>query len=114
MKKQTLLNIIKKGGSTLNYKGRQINFREGYQVSLKDLYIFNLKDIDAILKAINEQLDKLSFNGNLGLWVDEGKMYIDLSFNIKQFKRAVEIGKLYNQLSIFDWSTKKCIFLAEV
>lgn len=114
MKKQTLLNIIKKGGATLNYKGRQINFKEGYQVSLKDLYIFNLKDIDAILKAINEQLEKLSFNGNLGLWVDEGKIYVDLSFNIKQFKRAVEIGKQNNQLSIFNWNTKKCIFLAEV
>ena len=114
MKKQTLLNIIRKGGATLNYKGRQINFREGYQVSLKDLYIFNLKDIDAILKAINDQLNNLSFNGNLGLWVDEGKMYIDLSFNIKQFKRAVEIGKLNNQLSIFDWANKKCVFLAEV
>lgn len=114
MEKQTLLNIIKKGGATLNYRGRQINFREGYQVSLKDLYIFNLKDIDAILKTINEQLDKLNFNEHLGLWVDEGKVYIDLSFNIKQFKRAVEIGKLYNQISIFDWNTKKCIFLAEV
>lgn len=114
MEKQTLKDILKKGGATLNYKGRQLNFKEGYQVSLKDLYIFNLKDIDAILKAINKQLDKLSFNDNLGLWVDEGKIYIDLSFNIKQFKRAVEIGKLYNQISIFDWSTKKCIFLAEV
>lgn len=114
MKKQTLLNIIKKGGATLNYKGRQVSYATGYQVSLKDLYSFDLKDIDAILKAINEQLDKLSLNGHLGLWVDEGKMYVDLSFNIKQFKRAVEIGKLYNQISVFNWSTKKCIFLAEV
>ena len=114
MKKQTLLNIIKKGGATLNYKGRQVSYATGYQVSLKDLYIFDLKDIDAILKAINEQLDKLSLNGHLGLWVDEGKMYIDLSFNISRFDRAITIGKLNNQLSIFDWASKKCIFLAEV
>ena len=114
MKKQTLFNIIKKGGATLNYKGRQVSYATGYQVSLKDLYIIDLKNIDKILEAINSELAKIKKNACLGLWVDEGKMYIDLSARVELFPLAYRLGVKNSQLSIFDWSTKKCIFLAEV
>lgn len=114
MKKQTLLQIIKNGGATLNSRGHRVDYASGFQVSLKDLHIIDLKNIDKILEVINSELAKIKKGSCLGLWVDDGKMYIDLSFNIKQFKKAVEIGKQKNQISVFDWSTKKCIYLAEV
>ena len=114
MKNQTLFNIIKKGGATLNFKGRQVSYATGYQVSFKDLYIIDLKNIDQILEVINSELAKIKKGSCLGLWVDAGKMYIDLSTRVELFPLAYRLGIKNNQLSIFDWSTKKCIFLSEV
>ena len=114
MKKQTLLQIIKNGGATLNSRGHRVDYSSGFQVSFKDLYIIDLKNIDKILEAINSELAKIRKDACLGLWVDDGKMYIDLSTRVELFPLAYRLGIKNNQLSIFDWSTKKCIFLSEV
>ena len=38
IKLNTLKNIIKNGGATLNEQNKQVNFKNGYQVSKKDCY----------------------------------------------------------------------------
>lgn len=113
MKKQTLSSIIEKGGATLNARGRQVSYLKGYQVSFKDLYKIKLEKFDDILQKVNKALNDAQ-GDCVGLWVDSGFIYIDYSKKIDDLQEALTFGKLNNQLSIFDWASKKCIFLAEV
>lgn len=112
MEKQTLSEILKKGGATLDAQGNQVNYLKGYQVSFKDLYKIKLEHFDEILQKVNKALNE-SAGACVGLWVDDGFIYIDYSKKIDDLQDALTFGKLNNQLSIFDWSTKKCIFLKE-
>lgn len=51
-----VLQIIKNGGATINKDGDAVNFGNGYQVSIKDCYIIEVKKVRAILRAVNELL----------------------------------------------------------
>lgn len=113
MKKQTLLKILKNGGATLNARGKAVEYEGGYQVSFKDLYIIDLKNIDSILDAVNKALAEVG-DSCVGIWVDAGLVYVDYSKKIDDLQEALQFGKSNNQLSVFNWNTKKCIFLAEV
>ena len=113
MKRKTLLNILKSGGATLDARGKTVEYASGYQVSHKDLYIIDLKNIDSILDAVNKALAEAG-GSFIGIWIDASKVYIDYSKKIDNLQEALQFGKQNKQLSIFDWNTKKCIFLSEV
>ena len=108
---KTLKNLIEKQGATLNKDGKAVDFSSGFQVSKKDCFILELKNINEILKNINGLLKEIRQNEFVGLWVENGKIYIDISIKIDDLKNAVKFGKEKNQLSIFNWSTKNCIYL---
>lgn len=110
MKLQTLKNIIKNNGATLNKNLKKINFKQGYQISIKDGYILNLNDTQTILKAINNLQKTINKNEFIGLWIEENKIYIDISIKINTLEKALKLGKKLKQISIFDWNTKKCIY----
>ena len=112
MDKNTLKKIIKKGGVTLTSQGLQVNFKKGYQVSFKDCYILEVDNIDIILKKVNYLLNYYKkINCYIGLWIDSNKIYIDLSKKIDNLKNALNFGKSRQQISIFDWNKKECIYL---
>lgn len=104
-------NILKNGGATLNKQGNAKNYKSGYQVSKKDMYILDISNIEQITKAINEILNNISKNEFCGIWCDSGKCYIDISIKINNKQKAIEQGKILKQISIFEWQTKNCIFL---
>lgn len=110
MKLKTLKNIIKKGGATLNKKGEAVNFKKGYQVSKKDCYKLSITNTAEILEAVNNLLDTINLKEFCGLWVENNQIYIDISIKIDNLADALSFGKNYNQISIFDWNTKKCIY----
>ena len=110
MELQTLKNIISKGGATLNSQGRAVNFKKGYQVSKKDCYILNINNTAEVLNAINKLLNTIKANEFAGVWIEEGKAYIDISIKINSLSKALKLGKELKQISIFDWNTKKCIY----
>lgn len=114
MKKQTLLQIIKKGGATLTSKGIQKNYKKGYQVSYQDLHIININNINEILEKVNTALKNANKCDFVGIWVDSGLVYVDYSKRFLNLQNAIDYGTAKKQISIFDWSAKNCIFLAEV
>jgi hypothetical protein len=79
-----------------------INFESGYQVATNDEYIYNMKkQLDKIFK-----LFKGIENGVIGLWLDDGDLFIDLSVKyLREKDSAIRLAKEFNQLAIFDWST---------
>nr|DAT76244.1 MAG TPA: hypothetical protein [Caudoviricetes sp.] len=110
MKLQTLKNIIKNNGATLNKNGESVEFKKGYQVSKKDCYTLNINNTNEVLDAINNILNTIKQNEFCGIWIEEGKAYIDISIKIDSLSKALKLGKELKQISIFDWNTKKCIY----
>ena len=102
-----LKNIIANNGATIGKKD-EISFTSGYQVSKKDLsviptYKLRKKDLLAILETLKTR-------EYLGVWIDNNKAYIDISEHRLSLDQALSLGKKRNQISIFDWSTKDCIY----
>lgn len=109
--KTRIKNIIKNGGATLNKQGIAKNYKNGYQVSKKDLFILDIDNIDNLTTTINNTLNNMQNDEFCGLWVDNNKIYIDLSIKINNLQKAINFGKKLKQISIFEWSTKNCIYL---
>ena len=111
MKIFALEQIIKNGGATLNSNGERVNFIRGYQVSKKDCYTLTIKNVNKILHAVNSLLNSISAGEFVGLWVDNGMIYIDVSERIAKLSDAIKIGVERKQKSIFDWCLSRCIRL---
>lgn len=110
MNKIDLVKIIQNGGATLNGSGRAVSFRRGYQVSKKDCYILNARHTNKILKAVNGILNGLRPGEFCGLWIDGGRVYVDISERITNKREALKIGRKRAQISIFDWRAAACIY----
>lgn len=106
MKKSTLSDIIRNGGATLNGKNlRRISFADGYQVSLRDCFTIDASDADGIIAAVESLRGTAE---NIGIWIDGGKAYIDISERIADKSDALRIGKQREQLSIYGWKEAAC------
>ena len=104
----TIKSIIKNGGATFNKNGERIQMRTGYQVSKKDLVIIDLLSFNKFI--LKELLKKLTHRGEyLGVWIDSGKVYIDISCRIATKQEAIKIGKKLQQLSILRWRDGACL-----
>lgn len=111
MKINELKQIIKNGGATLNSNGESVHFMHGYQVSKKDCYTLEVANVNKILKAVNSLLDTITAGEFVGLWVDKGLIYIDVSERIERLSAAISLGIERKQKSIFDWCLSRCIGL---
>lgn len=94
--------IIENGGITVNKNGIPVQYKTGYQVSIKDGIITDNIDI---------AIEYMENNRASGVWYDNGLYYVDYSVRIATKKNAIVIGKNNNQLSIFDWKHNNCITL---
>lgn len=101
-KKETLKQIINNGGGNLK-AWQPVNYSSGYMVAIEDGTIIDIKDIDSIINYID------SVNGSCGLWVNDGKLYIDISINIESLDEALKIAIEKNELAIFDCKELKDI-----
>lgn len=89
-------------GLTLK-NGKPINYKSGWQVA-----DYGMETSDA-REAINE-VKRLG--GNCGVWFENGIYYIDHSFRVDTKKQAMEIGRKFNQISVFGWRNKKLAYCA--
>ena len=103
----TLKQIKLNGGITLDKSGMPLSYPMGYQVSEKDLEIVPAYRLTK--KHLLEMLKKLPKGSNLGVWIDNGKAYIDQSMRVLSKAKALQLGKALNQISVFDWKTGDCI-----
>lgn len=104
-----LKNIIANGGATLNKDGETVHYSRGYQVSFKDCYTFDVRHVRKILNAVNGLLDGIGASEFVGVWIDNGIAYIDLSERIDRLSVAMRLGIERDQKSIFDWCCNRCI-----
>ena len=101
----TLNTLIANGGATLTSKLNVSRIKTGYMVSLP-----NTEQIIPLEKLTQKALDYLIVQYKyiaekgqyIGLWIDNNKMYADISINIKDRAKAIETGNDYKQLAIFD------------
>lgn len=82
-------DIIKNNGATLNKNGREVNYLRGFQVSIKDFDIIKIDDFDDII--LNFYLRLINENEYLGIWIDNGFVYIDKSKYINSKKRLLTL-----------------------
>lgn len=79
---RTIRKLAENDGLTLK-NGKIIRYKTGWQ--------------DAI-KAIK------TYNGNCGVWLENGIYYVDKSHRVNTKKIALEIGKNYAQISVYGWA----------
>ena len=110
--KELINDIICKRGATLDRDLQPIDTKTGYMVSYFETEkTYDLSDIDykEISNLILKRQTDLKENEYLGFWVYKGKLYIDISINIKSLEQAQKVGIDNNQLSIYDLSNDTSI-----
>jgi hypothetical protein len=104
----TVKSIIRNGGATINSKGERVNLKSGYQVSKCDLLIIPVAELTKYI--IKEMMTKLAARGEyLGLWIDDGKVYVDISCRVATKRDAMQMGRDLNQLSVLRWRDGECL-----
>jgi hypothetical protein len=113
MFKVKLLEIIKKNpnGFTIDFNLNPINKNKGYFIALTNNYNtdFNIA-IDNLFK-LKEDFKQYKDKLLIGLWLDENNKtyYLDLSIYVLNKKYSLLIGKLFNQMAIYDIKNNNCI-----
>lgn len=112
--KDIVIKTLENGGSTTSILTGEMNPESGFMCSLKDCTIinidqFNTSSIEEIIRDNRELLSQE--NIYLGTWVDNNKVYIDISENITDIEEARAVGIARKQLAIFDCSRKEVITL---
>jgi hypothetical protein len=102
-----LKDIKLNNGATLDKQGNPLQYKDGYQVSAEDLEIIPAYRLTK--KHLLEMLAKIPNGSNLGIWIDNGKAYIDRSARIGNKRLALATGRKLNQISIWDWKAGKAI-----
>ena len=108
-----MLNIIQK---TLKNGGyTDISYNKGFMVSL-----YGLETQVPLGEAYTKNTMKLlrqyrklakRYNGSLGLWIEKGTLFIDISINIINKTEAIKVGLDNKQLAIYDIVNDKSINL---
>lgn len=121
MNKQVLEFIkqvaTKYGGITLNHNGKVAKLNSGFSVSKKQYEkVYNsIESLD--LETLNNYLllarkinkTNKTYKVWVGLWIDSGKLYLDISMNIENKGIAIQVARQEKQLAIFDNFNKVCI-----
>lgn len=106
--------IIKNGGATLDTNYNNFNSSIGFMVSLFGYETkLNINNIEGIKKEIeNKKTEAKKRNAYIGLWVDNGLMYLDISKHIIDYNKALETARENEQLAVYDLKNDKSIYLS--
>lgn len=104
--------IIVEGGATLNKNGEDFISNNGFMVSVFGAE-FKTTDEEKAKSKIREYIEKIQTEEGLfvGVWVDEGEVYVDLSIHILNYNEALEVARNNKQKAIFDLKNKTSIYL---
>ena len=87
-------------GITLR-ENKPITYKVGYQVATEGVTCLTA---DEVMKAI------ANYNGDCGIWLENGVYYVDKSHHVKSKEKALEIGRKHKQISILNWSDMSLIY----
>ena len=105
----TLKDILRNNGATLSKTGHPVSYARGYQVSICDMEIIPVYKLRK--QHLIELLNAIPTGTCLGVWIEKGKAYIDQSAHFDLKRKALRIGKKYNQISIWNWNTSEAVYL---
>ena len=97
---RSILGLKDNDGLTLK-DGKRITYKTGYQVATEDIKTTSAREAINAVKA---------YNGNCGVWFSEGIYYIDKSHRVDTKKRALEIGRAHNQISVLNWRNMGLVY----
>lgn len=115
--------INREKGITLEYdtilkKLKEFNSSDGFMVSLESYEMkINYEGDYDIIESIEgyfkmyENIFKTCGNKFLGVWIDEGTAYLDISVQISNLNEAMQVGIENKQLAIYDLSKGESIKL---
>lgn len=107
MNKMTLKAIKANKGATLNNNGEAMTYKTGFQVSKRDLYIIPVKQLTK--RLITATLAVLRDDECLGIWIDGGRAYVDMSERISNYKHALKVGRDRKQISVWSWNKGEAV-----
>jgi hypothetical protein len=116
MNLQTFLSeVLKNNGGSYNITTGESNPTDGYMVSLpNNELVIDADDLCAtvlseyIMTNIEELCSDKSF---VGLWIDNGKAYIDVSVKYNDLETACYVGIINDQKAIYDNANAVAIHL---
>ena len=104
----TIKSIKRNGGATINKYGVRVSMKSGYQVSKQDLLIIPVDELNKF--TLKELMKLLVKRGDyLGVWIDDGKAYIDISCRVATKSGAMPMGRELKQLSVLRWRDCECL-----
>jgi len=90
-----------------NKDGIAVSYKTGFQVSKRDLYVMPIKQLTK--RLIVATLAVLRDDEYLGIWIDSGRAYVDISERISNYKHALKVGRDSNQISVWAWNKGEAI-----
>jgi len=103
--------ILQNGGATVKANGQPVDLKTGYQVSHRDLGVVAVEDFTE--EKAQALLAQVSGRGEYaGFWVDNGKVYTDISRRHATKKEALQAGRELNQLAVWDWRNGRSLACA--
>ena len=112
--KKLIEKIIKNGGATLTSTLEDADLKNGYMVSeVGAERVFGLDEVEAIEKTLIKYSKKITANQFVGAWMDDDKLYIDISRHYKSKKQALRVGADNKQLAIYDIANEESIYITK-
>ena len=90
---RSILKLKDNDGLTLK-NGKAIIYKSGWQVATEGIETKSAKEAINAVKA---------YNGNCGVWFADGIYYINRSHRVNTKRKAMEIGRACNQISVLNW-----------
>ena len=110
----TLKQLETLGGATLDSTTKEpVSLDLGYMVGLEgygSVYALETLDNATFQRALESSkldialktFEHLGVSAFVGCWVDNNLVYIDLSVRVYDVQQAVSLGKINNQIAIYD------------
>ena len=99
---RSILKLANNDGLTLK-GGKPITYKTGYQVATEGIECHTAREAINAVKA---------YKGNCGIWFSEGIYYIDKSHRVDTKKKALEVGRAHNQISVLRWRDIGLVYCA--
>ena len=110
-----LSEVLKNNGGSYNITTGEYNPTDGYMVSLpNNELVIDADDLCAIVLSeyIMTNIEELcSDKSFVGLWIDNGKAYLDVSVKYNDIETACYVGILSDQKAIYDNANAVAIHL---
>lgn len=98
---EKLIRSLKDGDGFTLKNFRTVTYKTGYQVATRGV---DTKVVDEVATII------CNFNGDCGVWLEDGVYYIDKSIRIQSKAAALEVGEACEQISIYGWKEKTLFY----